>query len=91
MAIDYFTKWVEVQPFATISVAQVQKFVWKLIYRFGLPQVIITNNGRQFMDRKLVTLYENLGVKHVTSSVEQPQMNGQAEAVNKAIIQEFKK
>lgn len=43
------------------------------------------------MDRKLVAFYESLGVKHVTRSVEHPQMNGQTEAINKAIVQELKK
>ncbi|XP_017420406.2 uncharacterized protein LOC108330432 [Vigna angularis] len=45
VAVDYFTKWVEVEPLATITAAQVQKFCWKLICRFGLPQSIITDNG----------------------------------------------
>ncbi|XP_014506155.1 uncharacterized protein LOC106765899 [Vigna radiata var. radiata] len=46
VAIDYFTKWVEAEPLAKISASQVQKFVWRLICRFGLPKHIITDNGR---------------------------------------------
>ncbi|XP_017420386.1 uncharacterized protein LOC108330410 [Vigna angularis] len=72
VAVDYFTKWVKAEPLATISAAQVQKFVWKIVYRFGLPKIIVTDNGRQFIDRKLTEFYRSLGIKHVTSSVEHP-------------------
>jgi len=66
--------------------------VWKnIVCRFGLPQVIITDNGRQFTDRGLAEFYEKLNIKHVPSSVEHPQTNGQAKAVNKAILNELKK
>ncbi|XP_014498083.1 uncharacterized protein LOC106759429 [Vigna radiata var. radiata] len=91
VAIDYFTKWVEAEPLAIITAGQVQKFCWKLICRFGLPKTIITDNGRQFIDKKLREFYQNLGIKHVTSSVEHPQTNGQVEAINKTIVAELKR
>lgn len=43
------------------------------------------------MDRKLVEFYKELGITPLTSSVEHPQTNGQAEAMNKIILQELKK
>lgn len=46
VAVDYFTKWVEAEPLATITASQVQKFCWKLFCRFGLPRSVITDNGR---------------------------------------------
>jgi len=47
VAIDYFTKWIEAKPLATITTQQVQQFVWKdIIYRYGVPHTIITDNGR---------------------------------------------
>ena len=49
IAIDYFTKWVEAAALATITEARIRSFVWKnIIYRFGIPLTIITDNGRQF-------------------------------------------
>ncbi|XP_017410139.1 uncharacterized protein LOC108322526 [Vigna angularis] len=58
---------------------------------FGIPKVIVTDNGRQFIDKGLGEFYKKLGIKHVTSSVEHPQTNGQVEAVNKVIVSELKK
>lgn len=51
----------------------------------------MTDNGRQFVDRRLLAFYKELGITSVTSSVEHPQTNGQAEAANKAIVQELKR
>ncbi|XP_014490737.1 uncharacterized protein LOC106753443 [Vigna radiata var. radiata] len=79
------------EALATISARKVQSFIWHLICRFGIPQKIITDNGRQFIDRTVEDFLKGLGIKHVTSSVEHPQTNGQAEATNKAIISELKK
>jgi len=58
--------------------------VWNnIVFRFGIPHVIITDNDRQFINQGLVEFYEKLDIKHITSSIEHPQTNGQAEAANK--------
>ena len=45
MAIDYFTKWVEAKPLASITTSMVKKFIWEfIICRFGLPMTIISDN-----------------------------------------------
>jgi len=46
MAIDYFIKWIEAEPLAKITAANMQNFVWKVICRYGIPHTIITDNGR---------------------------------------------
>lgn len=76
---------------ATITVVKVQKFVLTLICQFGLPWMIVTDNRRQFIDKRLADFYANLGIKHVTTSVEHPQTNGQVEAANKMIVAKLKK
>ena len=49
VVIDYFIKWVEVETFTTIKDKDVIRFLWKnAICRFGIPRVIISNNGPQF-------------------------------------------
>ena len=53
VAIDYFTKWVEVEPAAKITEVKITSFVWKnIVYRFKIPNVIISDNGRQFDNPK---------------------------------------
>ena len=53
--------------------------------------MIITEKGWKFIDRGLAEFYEKLDIKHITSSVEHPQMNGQVEATNKVVLNELKK
>ncbi|RDX63125.1 Pol polyprotein, partial [Mucuna pruriens] len=49
VAVDYFTKWVEVEPVATIIAERIKRFVWKrIVCRFGLPAEIVSDNGTQF-------------------------------------------
>ena len=49
VAIDYFSKWIEVEAFASIKDKEVVQFVWKnIVCRFGIPQLIVTDNGLQF-------------------------------------------
>ncbi|GKD90878.1 reverse transcriptase domain-containing protein [Tanacetum coccineum] len=51
VAIDYFTKWIEAKPVATITGNQVIKFVWdNIVCRYGLLGEIISDNGKQFRD-----------------------------------------
>lgn len=51
VAVDYFTKWIEAEPFACITGRQIIKFVWKnILTRFGTPRVLISDNDLQFAD-----------------------------------------
>ncbi|GJX43375.1 reverse transcriptase domain-containing protein [Tanacetum coccineum] len=66
VAIDYFTKWIEAKPVASITGAHIKKFVWdNIVCRFGLPREIISDNGKQFRDNPFKDWCENLceGIK----------------------------
>ena len=46
VAIDYFTKWVKVEPLATITSKRFMDFFVKnIICCFGLPKKIVSDNG----------------------------------------------
>ena len=79
VGVDYFTKWVEAEPLATIMERQIEKFVWKnLVTRFGLPKTIITDNGPQFAGRKFREFCAHHRIQLRFSSVDHPQTNGLA-------------
>ncbi|MCI29002.1 putative protein NYNRIN-like, partial [Trifolium medium] len=49
VAVDYFTKWIEVEAVATINAERVKQFYWKRIMcRYGIPKNIVFDNGKQF-------------------------------------------
>ena len=63
VAVDYFTKWIEAEPLATITFARVESFTFKtIIYRFGIPAVIVTDNGTQFTGSPFKDLLQGLQI-----------------------------
>nr|XP_027122086.1 uncharacterized protein LOC113739037 [Coffea arabica] len=51
VAIHYFTKWVEAEPLLSISGKAIQRFFCRnIVRRFGIPHVLISDNGRQFAE-----------------------------------------
>ena len=86
VTVDYFTKWAEAKPLATISSKKVQDFVWEaIICRYDIRQEIVSNNGTQFDSKEFREFYNKLDIKKNFSSVDHPQTNGQVEAINKVI------
>ena len=92
VAVDYYTKWVEAEPLRRITTECVMSFLMKNIYcRFGVPETIITDNGTQFNNPKLIEFAKGMGTKMVFASVAHPKTNGQVEAVNKIVKKLLKK
>ena len=92
VGIDYFTKWVEAKPLANIKDVDVKRFIWKnIVTRFRVPYVLISNNSLQFDNKMFRRYYGELGITNRYSTPAYPQGNGQAEAVNKIIVNGFKK
>ncbi|GJS26738.1 reverse transcriptase domain-containing protein [Tanacetum coccineum] len=70
VAIDYFTKWIEPKPVATITGNQIRKFVWdNIVCKFGLPREIISDNGKQFRDNPFKDWCEKLSIRQRTEAV----------------------
>jgi transposase InsO family protein len=80
VAIDRFSKWVEVRPITHLRVEQVVTFFTDIIYRFGVPNSIITDNGSQFTGRKLLEFYDKFHIRVDWAAVAHPQTNGQVDA-----------
>ena len=75
----------------TIMEAKVTSFVWKnIICRFGVPHVIISDNGKQFDNPKFRKFCQDLGVKNHYSSPKHIQANGKIEVVNRSLLKIIK-
>jgi transposase InsO family protein len=57
------------------------------MYRFGVPNNIITDNGTQFTTREFKDFCVDSGIKINYASVSHPQSNGQVERSNDMILQ----
>jgi transposase InsO family protein len=87
VTVDKFMRWIEVKPAASIIVAKAVEFIKEIIYRFGVPNNIITDNGTQFTAREFKDFCVDLGIKINYVSVSHPQSNGQVECSNGMILQ----
>ena len=55
---DYFTKWAQAKPLATITEHKVHNFVWcSIICKFEIPRALVFNNGKQFDNPKFRDFY----------------------------------
>jgi transposase InsO family protein len=70
---------------------EVISFVQKhIIYRFGIPQTLTTDQGPSFMSHQFREFVESLKIKLLNSSPYYVQANGQVEDSNKVLIKIIK-
>ncbi|GAU25741.1 hypothetical protein TSUD_216720 [Trifolium subterraneum] len=84
VVVDYFTKWIEAKPLAKIGASHILRFFKRnVLARFGIPQVVVTDNGMQFTKKKFQEFLAAIGTTQHFTSVEHPETNGQAEAASR--------
>ena len=90
VGIDYFTKWVEAEALATITEKNIQSFVWKnIICKYGIPRVLVSNNGKQFDNSAFRDCCLELGIKNHYLLPAHPQANGQEESYESILAQDY--
>jgi len=90
VAIDKFSKWIEARPIIKIKFEQAVQFFTNIIYRFGVPNSIIKDNGTQFTGKKFLEFCDDYHIRVDWSAVAHPQTNGQVERANGMILQDLK-
>ena len=91
VGIDYFTKWMETEALATIMEKNIRSFVWRnIICRFGIPRVLVSDNGKQLDNSAFRSLCSELGIKNHYSSPAHLQANGQVEVMNQSLLKIIK-
>jgi hypothetical protein len=87
VAVEYFSKWIEAKPLATLTSATVQKFFWQnIVCRFGVPKSITVDNGTQFDAETFKDFCDQIGTKIHFASVRRPESNGLVERENDIIM-----
>ena len=82
---DYFSGFIEVEHLHTTTAAAVSKALKALFARYGVPDMLVTDNGPQFASAEFVSFAKRWGFQHVTSSPHYPQSNGRAENAVKTV------
>ena len=77
VAIDKFSKWIEVWPITSIRSEQAVDLFTNIIHRFGVSNSIITDNGTQFTGKKFLDFCEDHHIRVDWAAVAHPMTNGQ--------------
>jgi hypothetical protein len=79
VAVNKFTKWVEAAPVITQDSTTAINFIKSIIFHFGVPHSIITDNGTNFTSKEFKNNCESMGIKLKFASIAHPKTNGQVE------------
>jgi transposase InsO family protein len=90
VVIDKFTKWPEATLLVKINKQFIVKFIKSIIYRFGVPNRINTDNEFQFTSGAFQGYCEDLDIQICYASVAHPESNGQVECANVEILNGIK-
>ena len=78
MVVDKFTKWIEAKPITNIRSEEAVKFFLNIIYRFGVPNCIITDHETNCTKKKFLDFCDGYGIRIDWASVGHPRTNGQS-------------
>ncbi|CAB0030668.1 unnamed protein product [Trichogramma brassicae] len=65
--IGLFTRWVEIRPVRKATAKAVISALEELVvFRWGTPEVLITDNGTEFINKDVAKTLEEFGIHHTT-------------------------
>lgn len=87
VVIDVHSKWIEVLPTKLTTAEKTANLLRNLFASYGLPKVLVSDNGPQFTAPEFEQFLKGNGVRHVLSTPYHTASNGAAERA----VQTFKK
>jgi hypothetical protein len=91
VAIDKFTKLIEVKPVTCPKADRVHDFLDELVHCYGLPHCIISDLGSNFNNHQFREYCENSETDVRYVSVAHPRANGQVERVDGMVLNALNK
>jgi len=83
--VDYFTGWVEAEPLQKIESSDIINFLTRVFSRHGIPELLITDNGPQFVSAQTKGFLDLYSVYISPATTYHPATNGKVENRNKEI------
>ena len=84
--VDHFSKWADVHPMPNATAETVAKRLVQTMLRFGIPNQILTDQGKNFQSELLQHVYDLLDVYKTKTTAYHPQADGGSEV----FIRQFK-
>ena len=89
-----YSKWPEVLGLTWITSTAIIERLKRVFSRFGLPKILVVNNGTQLCSKQIKDFLASLKIKHRPVALYAPMQNGLVERFNRIIaekLQEAKK
>ena len=83
--LDYFSRNYEIAVLKSVTTEKVILTLIPIFLRFGLPLMLGTDNGPQFISDEFEQYLKEHGIKHYTSIPLWPQSNGEVECQNRSL------
>ena len=77
--VDYYSRYLICEKMTSTTSRSTMACLERWIFAFGIPRIIVSDNGPQFVSKEFVLFLSKWDIKHVTSSPHYPQSNGEAE------------
>lgn len=82
--IDHHTKYVYVSPLINKTADEVLRVFKTYCYTYGFPKMILTDNGKEFKNKKMETFCKENGIKQGHGSPRTPTTQGLVERSNRS-------
>ncbi len=79
LMVDYYSRFVEIARLHRPTASEVIVRTKSIFARHGIPEIVISDNGPQYVSDAYSQLSQEYQFKHITSSPYYPQCNGEAE------------
>ena len=76
MVSDYYSNYIEVENIHKANTGGVTKALKAMFSRYGVPDVLVTDNGPQVASAEFITFAKTCKFEHVTPSPWYPQSSG---------------
>lgn len=83
--VDMMTKFAILKPLKGKEMVGVARATWEVLALFGIPKIIQSDNGSEFVNQMIEELVRLNGIDHRTISAYNPRANGQVERTNQTV------
>jgi transposase InsO family protein len=75
VTVDKFSKWIEARAIVNVRSEEAVALFTDIIYRFGIPNTIITDNGTQFTGKKFLNFCDDNNIRVDWTTLAHPKTN----------------
>ena len=79
IVVDAFSKWLKVVKVSSATFSITVEKLHSIFATHGIPRILVTDNGLQFISSEFQAFMKNNGIKHIYSAPYHPATNGLAE------------